>query len=137
MKSERTKLCKKRKWLFFALSTIFWVGAALFAIISVLAKLPNMGSGGGSYIQITDQGKAVVITLSTTGSIILVLTMFIKEKARVALWMISMVICLIIYKEAGAYAILACWFVEDTIFHNLYLYYKEKLSINKEIDLRQ
>jgi hypothetical protein len=33
------------------------------------------------------------------------------------------------------YIALGCWLVDDYVIHKLFLYYKNKLSIRKEIDM--
>lgn len=85
---------------------------------------------------LSEELKEKVIAFGITAAIGLVVALFIKEKARTALYMISLVITVIIKGEVGMYIILAVWGLDEYVFHTLYKSFKNKYIINKEIDLR-
>ena len=133
MASERTTKCKKLKNLFFLLSTAMWVGTVLFVVIMCLSLIETDGE---SMQILSEELKEKVIAFGITAAIGLVVALFIKEKARTALYMISLVITVIIKGEVGMYIILAVWGLDEYVFHTLYKSFKNKYIINKEIDLR-
>ena len=131
--SKRTKDLRKRRNIYLALSTILWVGAMVFTVISTFICV---GNSGGIFPIFSEEFKHLLLSLGITGIIGLVLTLFIKDKMRVAMWMLSLCICTAIYKEVGMYSILACWALDEYVFATLTKYYQTRLVINKEIDMR-
>lgn len=136
MKSNRTKECKRKYIAFTVVSTIIWVGVAVFSVISMFYRLSGKFHGSNSYIALTDSFKATLIGVGTTTVIALFLSIFISNKLRTTIYMLSVIISTLIYKESAMYIIFGIWFIDEYIFRALSKHYKEKLSINKEIDLR-
>lgn len=132
MKSQRTKKCKKLTVIFFVVSTLCWVGVALFAIIATFCKF-----GNAKTVDILSEAvKDKLVAISTVAVIGIIMSMFIKDKARNTLYMISLLLISFLYGETGMYITLAIWALDEYIFYTLYKHYKLKISINKEIDLR-
>ena len=133
--STRTKDLRKKRNIFFILSTLMWVAATVFSVVSVFVCVTaREGSGLPVF---SEEFKHLLTSLGVTGLIGLVAAIFIKDKLRTAIWMLSLCLCTAIYKEAGMYSILATWFIDEYIFANLTKYYNTRLIINKEIDLRE
>ena len=132
--SQRTKDVKKRYWIFRIASVICWLGVALFAVISAFSKVGGSNKTGVEIL--SDEFKSSVISLSITVLIGLVIAIIIKEKARVAIYMFSLVIVSIIYKEVAMYIVLGVWGLDEYLFTALAKKYKQLATINKEIDLR-
>lgn len=138
-KSKRTSTVIKKRNVFLFMSLLMWVGTALFMVLSVVNKVTSKEAAEEA-IETTEflspQLKAILFSLSTTLLIAIVASIIIKDKIRTFIWEICVVVAAILYKETGLYIVLGLWFVEEYIFHALYIKYKEKVSINKEIDLR-
>ena len=132
--SQRTKDVKKLSLIFRLASAFCWLGVAIFAVIAALSKVG--GSEKAGYDILSETFKSSVISLSITVIIGLVIAIIIKEKARVAIYMFSLVIVSIIYKEVAMYIVLGIWGVDEYIFTALHKHYKALALINKEIDRR-
>ena len=61
---------------------------------------------------------------------------FIKNKARNTVWMGNTVLSVYLFGTTGMWVILSLWAVDEFIFTNLYKHYREKTTINVEIDKR-
>ena len=132
--SQRTKDVKKRAVVCFIISTLMTVGVVLFVVISTFTKIGGTESTGKDIL--SEALKAQIISLSVTAIICLLLIFIIKDKVRHTLYMLSIIIAAIIYKEVGMYIVAGIWFVDEYIIHALYKRYKNLITINKEIDLR-
>lgn len=138
MASERTKKCKKLRNWFFAISTLLLIAVLVFTIINVASifNVPKDPKTGEPLIKISQSLIDKVVAFGTTTVVVSILAIFIKNKARTAIYMLSLIISIIIKGEPGAYFILILWALDEYVFHALYLNYKNKVVINKEIDLR-
>lgn len=134
-KSERTKKLIKRRNIFFALSVLTWIGVALFTVISVFCLVEAKDSEGTPIF--APEFKQLLISLGVTTIIGIVCTLVIKDKLRTAIWMLCLILCTVMYKSVGMYSILGAWFIDEYVFHTFYNYYKTRVTINKEIDLRE
>ena len=132
--SQRTKDVKKSSIICFIISTLMTVGVVLFVVISTFTKIGGTESTGKDIL--SEALKAQIISLSVTAIICLLLIFIIKDKIRHTLYMLSIIIAAIIYKEIGMYVVAGIWFVDEYIVHALYKRYKQLITINKEIDRR-
>lgn len=132
--SQRTKDVKKRAFIFWLLSTLITVGVVLFAVISTFSKIGGSESTGKDIL--SDAFKAQVISLSVTAIICVLLIFIIKDKIRHTLYILSIIIAAIIYKEVGMYIVAGVWALDEYVIHALYLRNKNLITINKEIDRR-
>lgn len=134
-KSQRTKDVTKLARLFLVLSCLCFLGVAIFSVFAIFSRL------GGSEKQgieiISQQLKTLLISTSITTLIIAIAALFIKEKLRYTIYMLSLIVIGILYKEVGAYITLGVFAADEFILHNLYLHYKSLAKINKEIDRRE
>ena len=133
--SQRTKDVRKRSIICFIISTLMTVGVVLFVVISTFTKIGGTESTGKDIL--SEAFKAQIISLSVTAIICLLLIFIIKDKIRHTLYMLSIIIAAIIYKEIGMYIIAGIWFIDEYIVHALYKHYKQLITINKEIDRRE
>lgn len=133
--SEYTKKLKKLRNAFFIIDLVTYIG---LTIIMVIAAISKVSGGNKASTQVFSQEVIRVVTSMTTTAIIgILLTIFIKDKARTTLFIINTIIGSIIWGATGMYAVLAIWFVEEYLFHTLYKHYQNKVVINKEIDRRE
>lgn len=132
--SQRTKDVKKLSLIFRLASAVCWLGVAIFAVIAALSKVGGSEKTGAAIL--SESFKSSVISLSITVIIGLIIAIIIKEKVRVAIYMFSLVIVSIIYKEIAMYIVLGVWGVDEYIFTALHKRYKALAIINKEIDRR-
>ena len=135
MMSTRTKELRKKRNIFFVLSTVMWVGITVFSVVSVFVCIASNGNNGLPIF--SNEFKHLLLSVGITGVIGLVAAIFIKDKLRTAIWMLSLCLCTAIYKEAGMYSVLGCWLIDEYVFTALTRYYHTRLVINKEIDLRE
>ena len=131
MASERYKQLKKRTILFGVISY-----AALFITLATC-----LIAGGIQINQVkegvqifTDEAKTIFYSMSITAVVGTVLTFFLKEGMRTFLWIVCVILGSIVFGAVGMYIILGVWLIDDYVIHKLFLHWKSKLSIRKEID---
>lgn len=131
MASERYKQLKKRTIIFGIISY-----AALFITLATC-----LIAGGIQINQVkegvqifTDEAKTIFYSMSITAVVGTVLTFFLKEGMRTFLWVVCVILGSIVFGAVGMYIILGVWLVDDYVIHKLFLHWKSKLSIRKEID---
>ena len=130
-KSDRYKQLKRNSIIFGILSYGLLLVLTLIYMISAFCNLNAVHEG----VQIfTDEAKMVVVSMSITAIIGIIMTFFLKEGMRTFIWIVCVVLGSLVYKEAGMYTALGLWLVDDYVIHKLFLYYKNKLSIRKEIE---
>lgn len=130
--SSRTKQCKKRMLIFNILSTIIWICVAIFSTITVFIKAKNNNFGSNDYIAI----KSGLVSLGIVVVVALFLCLFISNKLRTTLYMLSVMIATFVFGKVGMIVLFSIWFLDEYVFHTLAKFYTKKYSINKEIDLR-
>ena len=86
---------------------------------------------------LSNELKEKIYAFGTTAAIGIVATVFIKEKARTFIYMLSIIISVILKGEIGMYIVLGIYALDEFVIRVLYKYYSNKVSINKEIDLRE
>ena len=137
MVSDRTKSLKKKRNLFAILSFGLWVGTLLFLAIYAFCTVGNAEEVAKQGIEIlSKEVKDILIGLGITAIIGIIGVIIIKDKIRTFIWMLSLILAVILFKEAGMYVILCLWLVDEYIFTNLFHHYCHLVQINKEIDLR-
>lgn len=134
--SERTKYLKRKRNLFAILSLGLWIGTALFLAIYAFATIGVNPTEGGIEI-FSKEMKDILVGIGTTTVIGIIGVIIIRDKIRIFVWMCSLVLSVILFKEVGMYVILGIWLVDEYIIHNLFKYYQKRVTINKEIDLRE
>lgn len=132
--SKRTKDVRKLSILFLVLSILCFVGVAIFTGIAVFSHVGGDKEQGMEII--SEALKARLVSLSVTVIIVAIAAIFIKEKARITIYMLSLIVNGIIFKEPGMYIILGIWGIDEFIFTALHKHYRQLTIINKEIDKR-
>ena len=132
--SQRTKDVKKLSFIFWLISTLMTVGVVLFVVISTFTKLSGSDKTGADIL--SETLKAQIISLSITAIICLFLIFIIKDKVRNTLYMLSLIITAILYKEVGMYIVGAIWLIDEYVIHALFKHHQAHITINKEIDRR-
>lgn len=130
-KSERYKSLKKKSILFGVISY-----AALFITMAVclIGGGINFNAVKDGVQVFTDEAKTVFLSMSITAIIGTVMTIFLKEGMRTFIWIVCVVLSSIVFGPVGMYIVLGVWLVDDYVIHKLFLHFKNKLSIRKEID---
>lgn len=136
MTSDRTKSIRKKRNLFGILSFVLWVGTALFLAIYAFCTVGNAEAAKEGTEIFTKEFKNILIGLGTTVLVALVGVIIIKGKIRTFVWMVSLILAVVLFKDAGMYVVLFIWLIDEYIFTNLFHHYCHLLQINKEIDLR-
>ena len=138
-KSDRTKQVIRRRNIFMILSFLTWITTALVMVFSAFSKFK--GETPAETVEhtelLSDAAKTLLTSLSITVIVGILASIIIKDKIRTFIWMVSVVLSALIYKSTGMYIVLGLWLVEEYVFHTLFKYYSNKVSINKEIDLRE
>lgn len=131
---NRTKICKKRMILFNMLSILIWIGIAIFSFVTILVKTSGSGSKDiNNYIEI----KSGLIGIGITILIALIISIFISNKLRTTLYMLSVIVAALIYGNVAMIIEFAIWSIDEYVFKSLAAYYKNAYITNKEIDLRE
>lgn len=129
--SERYKSLKKKSLILGIISY-----AALFITMTVclIAGGININTVHEGVQIFTDEAKTIFYSMTVTAMIGTVLTFFLKEGMRTFLWIVCVVLSSIVFGAVGMYIVLGVWLVDDYVIHKLFLYFKNKLSIRKEIE---
>lgn len=136
MTSDRTKHCKKMRNIFGIISYILWLGTIAVLIAMCFSKMEKPIEKESMEI-LSNELKEKIYAFGTTAAIGIVATIFIKEKARTFIYMLSIIISVILKGEIGMYIVLGIYALDEFVIRVLYKYYCNKVSINKEIDLRE
>lgn len=129
--SDRQKKLKKKTVIFGIISYGLLIGLLVTYMIAAFINFKNVEEG----VQIfTDEAKRIIVSVSITAVIGIIMTFFLKEGMRTFIWITCVVLGSLVFKEIGMYIALGCWLVDDYIIHKLFIYYKNRLSIRKEID---
>lgn len=129
--SERYKSLKKRSIILGIISY-----AALFITMTVclIAGGVNINAVHEGVQIFTDEAKTIFYSMTVTAMVGTVLTFFLKEGMRTFLWIVCVVLSSIVFGAVGMYIVLGVWLVDDYVIHKLFLHFKNKLSIRKEIE---
>ena len=129
--SERYKSLKKKSIILGIISY-----AALFITMAVclIAGGININAVHEGVQIFTDEAKTIFYSMTVTAMVGTVLTFFLKEGMRTFLWIVCVVLSSIVFGAVGMYIVLGVWLVDDYVIHKLFLYFKNKLSIRKEIE---
>lgn len=130
-KSDRYKHLKKLTIIF---GIISWAALFVLTTVYIIAAGININAVKDGVQIFTDEAKLLVVSMSITAIIGTVMTFFLKEGMRTFMWIICVVIGSIVFGAAGMYIALGVWLVDDYVIHKLFLHYKNKLSIRKEIE---
>lgn len=130
-KSERYKSLKKRSIIFGIISY-----AALFVtmMVCLIGGGVNFNAVKDGVQVFTDEAKTLFLSMSITAIVGTILTIFLKEGMRTFIWIVCVVLSSIVFGAVGMYIVLGVWLIDDYVIHKLFLYFKNKLSIRKEID---
>ena len=132
-KSPRYVSLKRKTIVYGLISTLMWVITGLVFIVLCLAKFKQKDASGTPIL--SNELKSIVASIGVTALIGLAVAIIIKDKIRTAIYMASLILATIVYKEVGMYIVLGIWFVDEYVIHALYKKNKRKLEIRKEIDL--
>jgi len=131
MVSERQKSLRKKAILF---GIISWVTLFTLLTVYLISAFVNLNAIRDGVQIFTDEAKHIIVSMSVTAIIGVIATIFLKEGMRTFIWIVCVVLGSLIYKEAGMYVALGLWLVDDYVIHKLFIHYKNKLVIRKEID---
>ena len=132
--SKRTKDVKKLAILFWWISVVLTIGIVIFVLVSTFSKIGASDETGADIL--SESLKNRLISLSLTAIMCVLLILIIKDKVRQTIYMLSMIIAAILYKETGMYIVAGVWALDEYVIHALYKHYKALITINKEIDRR-
>jgi len=130
-KSDRYKHLKKLTVIF---GIISWAALFVLTTVYLIAAGININAVKDGVQIFTDEAKLLVVSMSITAIIGTILTFFLKEGMRTFMWIVCVVIGSIVFGAVGMYIALGVWLIDDYVIHKLFLYYKNKLSIRKEIE---
>lgn len=136
MTSDRTKHCKKMRNIFGIISYCLWLGTIVAIMIMCFSKIENAVEKESLKI-LSDELTEKIYAFGITAAIGIIATIFIKEKARTFMYMLSIILSVILKGEVGMYIVLSIYATDEFVIRTLYKYYSNKVSINKEIDLRE
>lgn len=131
MRSSRYKSLKRKSIIFGIISY-----ATLFITMTVclIAGAANFNAVKDGVQVFTDEAKTLFLSMSITAVVGTVLTFFLKEGTRTFIWIVCVVLSSIVFGAVGMYIVLGTWLIDDYVIHKLFIHFKNKLSIRKEID---
>ena len=132
--SKRTKDVKKLSFVFWLISTLMLIGVVVFMLVSAFSKIGGSDKTGIDIL--SESAKNQIISLSITTIICVLLIFIIKDKVRQTIYMLSMIMATILYKQLGMYIVAGVWALDEYVIHALYKHYRALITINKEIDRR-
>ena len=133
--SEITKKYNKKYWTTFTISALLWFGICVFLVLyGFITSWKNNDSAEANAV--VDAIRATYSALLITLVVGLVIFIFIKEKLRNTIWMSNLVLSVTLFGATGMWIILSVWAFDEFVLIPLKKYYREKTSINKEIDKR-
>ena len=130
-KSERYKHLKKMSIIF---GIISWAALFILTAVYIISAGVNLNAVHEGIQIFTDEAKMIVVSASVTAVIGVILTFFLKEGMRTFMCIVCVVLGSLVYKETGMYIALGTWLLDDYVIHKIFVYYKNKLSIRKEIE---
>lgn len=130
--TQYTRKCKAKHVIFKIISYTLCFGAALAMIIYGFAT-GVFGKGG----PIKDKIGTIMYSFILSLIPLVVLTIIAGKKVRPLVFMIDLVVANILFASIGLYTMLGLWICDTYIFTPLAAYYKNKYTINKEIDKRE
>ena len=129
--SERYKSLKKKSII---LGIISYAALFVTMLVCLIGGAVNFNAVKDGVQIFTDEAKTVFLSMSITAIIGTVMTIFLKEGMRTFIWIVCVVLSSIVFGPIGMYIVLGIWLIDDYVIHKLFLHYKNKLSIRKEID---
>lgn len=131
-KSQYTKSCNRKATVCKVISYTLCFGAAAFMIIYGFAT-GVFGKGG----PLKDKIGTIMYGFLLSIIPLVALTIIAGKKVRPLVFMVDLVIANILFSSLGLYTMLLLWIADTYIFTPLASHYKNKYTINKEIDKRE
>lgn len=146
--TKRTSDCKKLRNTFGIISYLIWLGCAIFAIVSVFCFISKSGNKelaeeAGKIIDekgaelFSEDFKKLLVGIAVTGVILIIISIFMSNKMRLTVWLMSMIVSTLVYGRVGMFVIAGIWLIDEYLFYGLFHYYKNLFIINRENDLRE
>ncbi len=135
MESTITKNYKRRRNIALLIDILLFMGTCGFLVIYGFLTKFNMTTEPETN-QIADAVVAVYGVLLISFLIGAIIVFFIKNKARNTVWMANLILSVYLFGTTGMWFVLAIWALDEFVVVQLFKHYREKTSINKEIDKR-
>lgn len=126
-----TKQYKRKKRTFFWLSFLSWFGY-LGGLITWGVTSGLTASSGGIGAALLD----IFMPLAVTYLVAIALVIFIREKFRNTIWVTNIALSAIFLPDVWMWISIGLFAVDEFLLNRLYMYYKNKETISKEIDKR-
>ena len=135
MESTITKNYKRRRNIALSIDILLFMGTCGFLVIYGFLTKFKMTTEPETN-QIADAVVAAYGVLLISFLIGGIIVFFIKNKARNTVWMANLILSVYLFGTTGMWFILAIWALDEFVVLQLFKHYREKTSINKEIDKR-
>lgn len=135
MESTITKNYKRRRNIALLIDILLFMGTCGFLVIYGFLTKFKMTTEPETN-QIADAVVAVYGVLLISFLIGGIIVFFIKNKARNTVWMANLILSVYLFGTYGMWVVLAIWALDEFVVLQLFKHYREKTSINKEIDKR-
>lgn len=126
-----TQKYKHNKRTFFWLSFLSWFGYLGGLIIWGVTSGLTAGSGGLAAALLD-----VFMPLAITYLVAIALVIFIREKFRNTIWVTNIALSALFLPDVWLWISIGLFAVDEFLLNRLYLHYKNKETISKEIDKR-
>lgn len=128
-----TQVCKQNYILFTILSWLMCFGIAALLIIKTLASRQISPDG----LTMEERFGKVLYPLAVSLLITSILAIVVKDRLEPTVWMVNIILSGYLYSMTAVYIVFVVWFIDTYVFKALKAKYKNKFTINKEIDRRE
>ena len=135
MESTITKNYKRRRNIALLIDILLFMGTCGFLVIYGFLTKFKMTTEPETN-QIADAVVAVYGVLLISFLIGGIIVFFSKNKARNTVWMANLILSVYLFGTTGMWFVLAIWALDEFVVLQIFKHYREKTSINKEIDKR-
>lgn len=131
--SDYTAKLRHKKNIFGCIDYLVWLLTPLILFILALSAL----NGHGSILSLfSEHVQATIMSFSLTAVIGTICAIVVKDKIRPFLSAVSVILAAALCGTTGMFIVFGIELFEEYILHNIYMHYKNKFIINKEIDKR-
>lgn len=128
MSDYTKKLIKKRNLFCFLQLFVMFAVAITYMVLAVRGKAY---SG-----DLKSKIGTIAYSMGVTLIILTALLCIVGHKIRSTIWMVNTILGAYLFGTTGMYITFAIWTFDEYVLFNLYESYKNKVTINKEIDKR-
>ena len=130
-----TKKYKKKKWITLIMSVICWLGTLGVLLVTGLADSFALQAEPET-VTLGSQLVDLFMPLLVTYAVAIIAVFFIREKLRNTVWLANVLLSALFFSGPVVYIVCGLYVLDEFVLVPLFKYFKNKVSINVEIDKR-